>query len=311
MNPDQLPTPTPPNPEGEARLVQAGRQHDDTTKLLETLVVQGEKNNPTPILDHQLVTLGRIADAVEEKNKDSEATVAEGSVVTVKGVKGDKGEKGEKGDNGELGPQGSQGPKGDAGPTGPIGPQGLQGPPGPRGLPGSRGPQGAEGEQGERGPRGPKGDAAPIESGKQLAQRLKDEVSYEDLKDKPDIVSVVRRSGFGQALAIRVNGVLSQSELKVIDLVGTGWTVTDLGGGVAAIQNPATTSTPYTETPSGAVDGANKSYTTAHAINAIYSLAINGQFIHPSDYVVSGAGFTMNTALPVELSGLPFTIIYV
>lgn len=66
----------------------------------------------------------------------------------------------------------------------------------------------------------------------------------------------------------------------------------------------------YTETPTGAIDGSNKAYTTAHTINTVLSFYINGEFIHPSQYSVSGDTITFVTALDSSLSGLPFTIIY-
>lgn len=66
----------------------------------------------------------------------------------------------------------------------------------------------------------------------------------------------------------------------------------------------------YSETPTGAVNGSNKVYTTLHTITTVISLSINGQFIHPAEYTVSGAGFTMGTALDTSLSGTGFTIVY-
>lgn len=70
------------------------------------------------------------------------------------------------------------------------------------------------------------------------------------------------------------------------------------------------TTTVYTETPSGLINGSNTSYTVLHTINNIFSFAINGQYIHPSDYSTSGDTITFGTALPSSLSGLPFTIVY-
>ena len=64
-----------------------------------------------------------------------------------------------------------------------------------------------------------------------------------------------------------------------------------------------------TETPSGLINGVNTVYTTTQTIGTVILLAFNGQFIHPSEYVVSGAGFTMNTALP-NFAG-DFTISYI
>ncbi len=70
-------------------------------------------------------------------------------------------------------------------------------------------------------------------------------------------------------------------------------------------------STFYTETPTGTIDGVNDTYTTVHDINTVLSFAINGQFLHPTtDYTVSGNTITMVTPLDASLSGKPFTIIY-
>jgi hypothetical protein len=66
----------------------------------------------------------------------------------------------------------------------------------------------------------------------------------------------------------------------------------------------------YTETPTGAIDGVNKVYTTAQTITTVIGMWYNGEFIHPAEYTPSGAGFTMGTALPV-ISGAAFTISYV
>ncbi len=66
----------------------------------------------------------------------------------------------------------------------------------------------------------------------------------------------------------------------------------------------------YTETPTGLINGVNKIYTTVNTITTVIGMWYNGEFIHPAEYVVSGAGFTMGTALPV-ISGAAFTISYV
>lgn len=66
----------------------------------------------------------------------------------------------------------------------------------------------------------------------------------------------------------------------------------------------------YTQTPVGAVDGANKTYTVTNTITTVISLIINGMYVHPAEYTVSGAGFTMGTAFDPSLSGTGFTIVY-
>ena len=66
-----------------------------------------------------------------------------------------------------------------------------------------------------------------------------------------------------------------------------------------------------TETPDGLINGSNKLYTTTQNISAIISFAINGQFIHPTDYAFLGKQISFITALDSSLSGLPFTITYI
>ena len=66
-----------------------------------------------------------------------------------------------------------------------------------------------------------------------------------------------------------------------------------------------------TETPSGAIDGSNKTYTVNHDIHAILSFGINGMVIHDDEYTVSKRTITFNEPLPATLSGKSFTIVYV
>lgn len=72
----------------------------------------------------------------------------------------------------------------------------------------------------------------------------------------------------------------------------------------------STTGTLYTETPGGVIDGSNKSYTTVHTINNIFSFAINGQYIDSGQFTVLGSTITFSTALPLALSGTAFEIKY-
>ena len=68
----------------------------------------------------------------------------------------------------------------------------------------------------------------------------------------------------------------------------------------------------YQETPSGLVNGSNKTYTVTNTITTVLNFAINRQYLHPTeDYTFSGTTITMITALPASLSGKPFTITYV
>ena len=73
----------------------------------------------------------------------------------------------------------------------------------------------------------------------------------------------------------------------------------------------AQTVTFLTETPQGLIDSSNKSYTVTSAISKIVNFAINGQFIHPSDYSFSGKSIVFGTALDASLSSTSFTITYI
>lgn len=128
---------------------------------------------------------------------------------------------------------------------------------------------------------------------------------------KPD-VHIDEVKGFKEALA-PMNANISRYLLS-----GTGDTVT-AGTGISITEDSegskvinASAGTVYTETPSGAVNSINTSYTVLHTITTVIGFWINGQFLHPtSDYTFSGTTITMVSALPTELSATGFTISYV
>ena len=70
------------------------------------------------------------------------------------------------------------------------------------------------------------------------------------------------------------------------------------------------TTTVYTETPSGLINGSNTSYTTVNTINNIFGFWINGEYIDSSQFTVSTNTITFGTALPASLSGTAFEIKY-
>lgn len=81
--------------------------------------------------------------------------------------------------------------------------------------------------------------------------------------------------------------------------------------GRVLVDASGSTSTIYSETPTGTIDGANVTFTTAHDITTVYSFAINGQYIHPiTDYTTSGVTITFTSAPSADLSGKAFTIVY-
>lgn len=279
----------------------------ETNQLLETLIHQGEKNNPEPALEAIIVGQKQIADKI---GAGTAGSIDDGHVFHVKGIKGDKGDTGERGETGPVGPQG---PKGDQGEQGEIGRPGVQGERGPQGEKGDKGESGEAGPKGDKGDKGEKGDPGSPDTATDIIEKLKGKFSYDFLTDLPNLETF--RPGGGSNVAefqVYKNGTLVANQIRAIDFIGS-WTLTDLGGGKVSAQPPSGgggIGTIYTETPTGAIDGVNKTYTTAHAITSVLSFAINGQFIHPADYSIVGSTITFGTALDASLTGLPFTIIY-
>ena len=64
-------------------------------------------------------------------------------------------------------------------------------------------------------------------------------------------------------------------------------------------------------TPTGLINGSNVTYTVPSTIHAVLSFGINGMVIHSSDFSFSNKTITFTTALPAELSGTRFEIVYV
>lgn len=115
------------------------------------------------------------------------------------------------------------------------------------------------------------------------------------------------------SLMLRNNGVpLGTAGFNVFDFQGS-ITASDEGNGVAEINGSGSGGGGggqiYVQTPVGLIDGTNKTYTVANTIGEIVELEYNGEFIHPSEYTISAATFSMITALPV-ISGASFTVAY-
>jgi hypothetical protein len=231
-----MPQPQEPqnNPELEALLVQNHEHAQNTEKQLETLITQGEKNNPEPILEAAVLKLDEISKTLRE-SKDTEAeqhqTVADSATVTVKGLKGDRGDTGEKGDTGE---QGSTGPVGPQGLQGEAGEQGPQGGKGDRGIDGLRGIQGERGEQGFKGDKGDKGD--PGKDGTEIASediisKISGKFSYDNLKDLPHFSAYGGPSYLRELPDVNVTGILNGQALKWDKPTSTWIPFTPSGGG--------------------------------------------------------------------------------
>jgi hypothetical protein len=211
MDPNQPQQPHPLEPGIEALITQGAQHSADTSHLLETIIAQGEKNNLEPALE-ALIHTGQetkaavsdggeaVASAIRElkpviEKASSAADFLTAFIASLKGDKGDQGEKGDKGDAGRkgeaiTGPQGPVGPKGDNGERGERGAS-VQGPRGDKGEPGE---QGAKGDKGDKGPKGDGFKAEPKEIAK-LAKLIESHISYDKIKDTPNLDTFRRSSG--------------------------------------------------------------------------------------------------------------------
>ncbi len=198
-----------------------------------------------------------------------------------------------KGEKGDTGPQGKQGPQGDPGPQGPKGDS----------IVGPRGPQGEKGDSvvGPKGDKGDPGKDGSPDSAKQIATKLN--TLAEVLE-----ISVIKGLRAELTKAIRSQIKLGGTGDSVV--AGSNITITRVNGRKVIASTGGAVATIYSETPTGTIDGANKIFTTAHTITTVISFALNGQFIHPSEYSASGTTITFVTAPDASLSGTPFTISY-
>jgi hypothetical protein len=241
-----------------------------------------------------------------KKLNEREKAKVEVSGINVITLKGDKGDRGDKGDKGDVGIQGIQGIQGEKGDTGEMGPQGIQGISGKDGIDGLHGKDGNDGKDADINDIEPTIIAQKLES---LPQHL----DYYKLKNLPTLYdpsnSPVGIGGGANQIIIRNAGIKVSDYITELNF-STNLAATYSNNGVVTVTASGGGSTIYAETPSGLVNGSNKVYTTAHTITTVINFAINGQFIHPSDYSVSGSTITFITALDASLSGTGFTIVY-
>lgn len=115
--------------------------------------------------------------------------------------------------------------------------------------------------------------------------------------------------GGGNVVRFLSNGVEISAYVKEINF-STNITPTYAGDGRITLTASGGGGTTYTETPTGTIDGANVTFTTANTITTVINFALNGQFIHPSEYSTAGSTITFVTAPAAGMSGLPFTVIY-
>lgn len=188
--------------------------------------------------------------------------------------------KGEKGEVGPIGPAGKdgksiigpQGPRGEVGPIGPIGKNGIDGIDGVDGK-SIIGPAGKDGKDAD-----PNVVADIVVSQLATGTKLKPEHIQGLPKTLNELITFLRTGGFRG------------------------------GGSSSGTATPVTT---YIETPTGLINGVNITYTVTHSITTMFSLAINGQFLHPTaDYSFSSGTITFVKPLPIELAGTSFTAVY-
>lgn len=201
--------------------------------------------------------------------------------------KGDQGEKGEKGERGEKGETGARGERGSAGKDGVNGTDGRDG------ANGKDGKNGKDGSPDSAELMAEKLNAFPGSVGMHVVKGL--EIYLKNLNR-----SIKEKKGMGGQAVGSGDSVSAGANITITRV--NGRKVITASGGAGA--------TFFIETPTGAVDGANKSYTVSTTITTILNFSINGVFIHPADYTFNGTTITFITALDASLTGLPFTIVY-
>jgi len=178
---------------------------------------------------------------------------------------------------------GVKGDKGDKGET--I--IGSKGPPGPPGLPGKA----AKPIEPKRGDKGDPG--LPGQDGKDADE----EKIVKEVMDKIDLPEVKIDT---------VKGLKEELE-DLRDIRGRG-----VGGTSAMGVAQAFKLILKTEAPSGAIDGANKTYTVNQPIFAVLAFSLSGEVIPQiPNYTISNKTITFSTALPAAYSGKAFEIKYI
>lgn len=115
--------------------------------------------------------------------------------------------------------------------------------------------------------------------------------------------------GGGNVVRFLSNGVVVSAYVTEINF-STGITPTYAGNGRITLTAAGGSSTTYQETPSGLINGSNTTYTVLNSITTVLNFAINGQYIHRSEYTAVGTTITFVTAIDSSLSGTNFDIVY-
>lgn len=272
--------------------------------------LQGNERKLEEIKSAHLIAnknLKEIKQAIQEDEQLLAMDIGNADLITIQGKDGKDGIKGEKGEKGDPGKDGRDGINGVNGKNGTNGANGIHGRDGINGLDGKDGLDGQD----------------AILEPDEIVNRVnasEKRIDPKRISGLPEVLRVVDQigknpsgkmgAGGSQPIVWLSNGVRINDFVTEIN-ISTNITAVYAGNGrVTLTATGGAGSTTYSETPTGLVNGSNKAYTTAHSITTVINLAINGQFIHPAEYSVSGAGFTMVTALDSSLSGTGFTIIY-
>jgi len=134
---------------------------------------------------------------------------------------------------------------------------------------------------------------------KKLKEELMSKIPKET--DPMSIIDLIMKLPKGKKLTTKHIDGLDQTISAFRNQLARGYLH---GGGLSS-------ATIYTETPTGLINGVNRTYTVLHPIAKVLVYSINGMYIHPNEYTTSAAAITMGTALDASLSGKEFTIIYV
>lgn len=207
--------------------------------------------------------------------------------------------KGEKGDRGEIGPKGDRGEKGDKGDTGADstvpGPQGETGGRGPKGEKGDPstipGPKGEKGDKGTAGKNGSPDKPEDIVSKLQTVKKqwLSIEAIEGDFNSKVSRPAVVLGS---RPLDVLINGI-SFGIAREINFIGNAVSAEIINGVVTVTVAGGGGGTGYTkETPVGAINGSNVTFTVTHTPVFIVSDGVT--LFENVGYTISGLTITMD-----------------
>jgi len=186
--------------------------------------------------------------------------------------------------------------------------------------------KGSTGDSGRDGIDGVKGLDAPVVSPKMVAKELKNDSTFKVMtrgedgldgevgktpteaelttlikKALPKIEDIDIKKLVKDIEKLQGTDRLDYLKLRNLPVESVGKTKSVHRGGPSTVQ---------TETPSGAINGSNVTYTVARRISSIASFGINGQMIHSDEFSTSGSTITFVTALPSALSATTFEIKY-